>query len=240
MKQEKDEAHIMLILVVDDDEDYAELISQALRRDSHDVVSVSDATSAVRFVERKPPDLAVLDVMLGDTTGLELCGTLRQRQPDLPVIFLSSLDRVADVVAGLESGGDDYITKPFHPSELVARVRAVGRRPQTSQVEPRTAPRKISVLGLELDPVNHSASLNGINLLCTRTEFDILRELAEYPGQVLSYAFLTERVWGYKNVDDATLLKARISTIRRKIRDAGGNEEMIRTVHSVGYSLTPV
>lgn len=233
----------MLILVVDDDEDYAEIISQALRRDSHDVVTVGDAAAAVKFAEMKPPDLAMLDVMLPDSTGLQLCKRLRQRLPALPVIFLSSLDRTDDVVAGLESGGDDYITKPFHPSELVARVRAVVRRPsRTGAVAagPGAAPRRISALGLELDPVNSSASLNGINLLCTRLEFEILRELAEYPGQVLSHAFLTERVWGYKNVDDATLLKARISAIRRKIRDAGGNEEMIRTVHGVGYSLIPV
>lgn len=230
----------MLILVVDDDDDYSELISQALRRDSHDVVAVSDETAALRFIELKSPDLAILDVMLAESTGLELCKRLRARLPTLPVIFLSSMDRVMDVVAGLESGGDDYMTKPFHPSELVARVRAVGRRPHTATTEERPAPRRITVLGMELDPVNHSASLNGINLMVTRTEFDILRELAEYPGQVLSYAFLTERVWGYKNVADATLLKARISTIRRKIREAGGSEEMVRTVHSVGYSLTPL
>ena len=230
----------MLILVVDDDEDYAEIISQALRRDSHDVVAVTDEHAALRFVDRKPPDLAVLDVMLGASSGLNLVKRLRGHVPDLPIIFLSSLDRTADVVAGLESGGDDYMTKPFHPSELVARVRAVARRPGRATATERPAPIRIAALGLELDTANHSAVLNGINLLCTRTEFDILRELAEYPGQVLSHQFLTERVWGYKNVDDATLLKARISAIRRKIREAGGNEEMIRTVHGVGYSLTPV
>jgi two-component system OmpR family response regulator len=230
----------MLILVVDDDEDYAEIIAQALRRDSHDVVTVGDGAGAVKFAEAKSPDLAILDVMLPDTSGLQLCRRIRQRLPTMPVIFLSSLDRTDDVVAGLESGGDDYITKPFHPSELVARVRAVVRRPGRGVPEAGAAPRRIAALGLELDPVNSSASLNGINLLCTKLEFEILRELAEYPGQVLSHAFLTERVWGYKNVDDATLLKARISAIRRKIRDAGGNEDMIRTVHGVGYSLIPV
>lgn len=230
----------MLILIVDDDEEYADIIAQTLRRDSHDVVTLRDGASAVKFVEARQPDLAVLDILLPDGSGLQLCKRLRGRVPELPVIFLSSLDRVDDVVAGLESGGDDYITKPFHPSELVARVRAVARRPSTVRVEVGSAPKRITALGLELDPVNSSASLNGINLLCTRLEFEILRELSEYPGQVLSHAFLTERVWGYKNVEDATLLKARISAIRRKIRDAGGNEEMIRTVHGVGYSLVPM
>src|SRR5690348_18195110 len=106
----------MLILVVDDDEDYAEIIAQALRRDSHDVVTVGDGAGAVKFAEAKSPDLAILDVMLPDTNGLQLCKRIRQRLPTLPVIFLSSLDRTDDVVAGLESGGDDYITKPDRKS----------------------------------------------------------------------------------------------------------------------------
>ena len=230
----------MMILVVDDDEDYAELIAQALRRDSHDVSTVGDGSGAVRFLEMKVPDLVVLDVMLPDSTGFDVCKRLRRRKPDLPVIFLSSLDRTADVVNGLDAGGDDYMSKPFHPSELVARVHAVARRGARAGAEERAALSKIAVAGLELDPTNYSAALNSVNLLCTRLEYQILRELVEYPGQVLSYAFLTERIWGYKNIEDATMLKTRISSIRRKIREAGGNEEMIRTVHSVGYSLTPV
>jgi len=231
---------MMLILVVDDDADYADLIAQALRRDAHDVAAVTDPQSALRFIGEKRPDLAVLDVVLGAASGFDLCKALREQQPDLAVVFLSSLDRTADIVAGLESGGDDYVTKPFHPSELVARVRAVGRRPKVVVPEQPRALRRIAACGLELDPTNYSAALNGINLLCTRTEFEILKELAEYPGQVLSHAFLTERVWGYTNVEDGALLKARISALRRKIRDVGGNEEIIRTVHGVGYSLTPV
>ncbi len=230
----------MLILVVEDDEDYADLIGQTLRRDSHDVVTVSDAAGAYRVLEMKAPDLVMLDVMLPDSSGLQICRRIRARQPAPPVIFLSSLDRTDDVVAGLDSGADDYLTKPFHPSELLARVRAVSRRPRPGDLAGGAAPRRMTAVGLELDGVNSSASLNGINLLCTRMEFDILRELAEYPGQVLSHAFLTERIWGYRNVDDATLLKARISSIRRKIKEAGGNEDMIRTVHGVGYSLIPM
>jgi DNA-binding response OmpR family regulator len=230
----------MMILVVDDDEDYAELIAQALRRDSHDVSTVTDGSGAVRFVEMKTPDLVVLDVMLPDSSGFDICKRLRRRRPELPVLFLSSLDRTADVVTALEAGGDDYVIKPFHPSELVARVHAVARRGARAATGERAPLSKVTVAGLELDPTNYSASLNGVNLLCTRLEYQILRELVEFPGQVLSYAFLTERIWGYKNIEDATMLKTRISSIRRKIREAGGNEDLIRTVHSVGYSLTPV
>ncbi len=230
----------MLVLVVEDDEDYAEIISQTLRRDSHDVVVAGSASGAVRFTSQKPPALAVLDVVLPDGSGLDLCRRLRETIPGLPVIFLSSLDRASDIAAGLNGGGDDYMTKPFHPSELLARVRAVTRRVQPEQLVERVTPPRLKALGLELDLANQAAYLDGININCTRLEFEILCEMVKYPGQVLSHAFLSEQVWGYKNVSDATLLKGHVSSLRHKIRTGGGNEEMIRTVHGVGYSFTPV
>ncbi|MCC7362951.1 MAG: response regulator transcription factor [Dehalococcoidia bacterium] len=230
----------MLVLVVEDDEDYAEIISQTLKRESHDVVVAGTASAALRFTSNKQPALAVLDVALPDGNGLEVCRRLREHQPELPVIFLSSLDRSTDVVAGLNAGGDDYVTKPFHPSELLARVRAVTRRSHPGEAHDPAAPPRIQAMGLELDTVNQAAYLDGINLNLTRLEFDVLCQLAKYPGQVLSHAFLSEQVWGYKNVNDATLLKGHVSSIRSKIRNAGGDEEMIHTVHGVGYSFTPV
>jgi DNA-binding response OmpR family regulator len=229
----------MLVLVVEDDEDYAEIISQTLRRESHDVVVTGTGNAAVRFSASKPPNLALLDVLLPDGSGLDVCKRLREGQPNLPVIFLSSLDRSADIVAGFNSGADDYVTKPFHPSELLARVRAVVRRSNPGHAIERPAPARIQALGLELDLQNQAAYLDGINLNCTRLEFELLCQLVRYPGQVLSHAFLSEEIWGYKNVSDATLLKGHISSIRQKVRNAGGNEEMIHTVHGVGYSFTP-
>ncbi len=230
----------MLALIVEDDEDYAEIIAQTLRRESHEVITMATATAALRFAEKKPPELAVLDVMLPDGSGLDLCRQLRESMPELPVIFLSSLDRSADVIAGLNSGGDDYITKPFHPGEFLARVRAVVRRTDPENVVERPRALKIQAMGLEIDLSNQAAYLDGINLNCTRLEVEILSQLVKYPGQALSHAFLTDQIWGYKNVNDATLLKGHVSAIRRKVRDAGGNEDMIRTVHGVGYSFTPV
>lgn len=230
----------MLVLVVEDDEDYAEIISQTLKRESHDVVVAGSASAAIRFSANKQPNLAVLDVSLPDGTGLDVCRRLREDQPTLPVIFLSSLDRSADIVAGLNAGGDDYVTKPFHPSELLARVRAVVRRSDPTFATETPLPSRIQAMGIELDPANQAAYLDGINLNLTRLEFEVLCQLARYPGQVLSHAFLSEQVWGYKNVNDATLLKGHVSSIRQKIRNAGGNEETIHTVHGVGYSFTPV
>lgn len=230
----------MLVLVVDDDEDYAEIIAQTLRRDSHETVIMGSAKAAARFAEHKAPNLAVLDVILPDGSGLDLCRQLREQQPSLPVILLSSLDRSDDIVAGFNCGADDYVTKPFHPSELLARTRAVLRRSTNGKHTPEGTFAKIQADGMEIDPSNQAAYLDGINLNCTRLEVEILGQLVRYPAQALSHAFLSEQIWGYKNVTDATLLKGHVSSIRRKIREAGGNEEMIRTVHGVGYSFQPV
>lgn len=230
----------MLVLLVEDDEDYAEIISHTLKRDGHEVVHVDTIKGAVRFCERKSPELAILDVMLPDGTGLELCTALREANHGLPVLFLSSLDRTQDVIAGLNAGADDYLPKPFHPGELVARTRSLLRRAYGSQVAESKPAERLSSGGLDLDVTNHTATFEGKDLGCTPIEIDILAQMVRYPGQALSHAFLTEKVWGYRNVSDATLLKGHVSSIRRKLREAGGDEETIRTVHGVGYSFTPV
>jgi two-component system response regulator MtrA len=230
----------MLVLLVEDDEDYAEIISHTLKRDGHEVVHVDSLKGAIRFCERKAPDLAVLDVLLPDGTGLELCAALRQVKSSLPVLLLSSLDRTTDVIAGLNAGADDYLPKPFHPGELVARTRSLLRRAYNGQMPKDTPGERLSSSGLDLDLSNHTATYQNVDLNCTPIEVDILAQLVRYPGQALSHAFLTEKVWGYKNITDATLLKGHMSSIRRKLREAGGDEETIRTVHGVGYSFTPV
>ena len=231
----------MLVLIVEDDPDYADIISHSMKREGHSPVVVDSVKGALRFAEHKTPDLAILDVMLPDGTGLELCTALRQKTPGIPVLFLSSLDRTADVIAGLNVGGDDYLTKPFHPGELIARTKALLRRTTGGEGETDTASREtVAAHGVEVDVTNHVAWFEGKNLNCTPIEVEILAQLAKYPGQALSHGFLTERVWGYKNVDDATLLKGHVSSIRRKLREVGGDEELVRTVHGVGYSFSPV
>ena len=226
----------MLVLVVEDDPDYADIITQTLKRESHEVVAVDSVEGARRFTTHKTPDLIVLDVMLPDGTGLEVCRELRQGASTPPVIFLSSLDRSSDVIAGLNEGADDYVTKPFHPGELLARVRAVVRRAGAGAAE-KEEPAPVVEPGLYVDVANQAAYYDGTNLNCTRLEIEILAQLAAYSGQPLSHEFLSEQVWGYKNVHDATLLKGHLSSIRRKLRDAGGDPELIRTVHGVGYAL---
>src|SRR5690606_3578959 len=160
--------------------------------------------------------------------------------PDMPIMFLSSLDRSSDIIEALNGGGDDYMTKPFHPGELLARVRSLSRRlPASSEPAPRNPSSRITFRSIEVDPANQSAQIGGVSLNCTRIEAELLGHLVRYPGQVLSHAFLSEQIWGYQNIDDATLLKGHVSSLRRKIRAAGGDDEVIRTVHGVGYSLVP-
>ncbi|HSE47289.1 MAG TPA: response regulator transcription factor [Gemmatimonadales bacterium] len=230
----------MLTLLVEDDPDYAEIIAHTLKRDQHDVVTIDNVAGASSFLAKKLPDLAVLDVMLPDGSGLQLCEALRSHHPTLPVVMLTSLDRLSDVLAGFKAGANDYIVKPFHPAELLARVNAVLRGADRGCARPQVASQRIECNGLEVDVANHSAFLDGISLNCTPIEVDILGQLARYPGQALSHAFLTEQVWGYKNVRDASLLKGHMSSIRRKIKLAGGDEDILRTVHGVGYSFTPI
>jgi DNA-binding response OmpR family regulator len=228
----------MLVLIMEDDPDYADIVAHTIKRDQHDIVVVDSIASATRFAERKPPAAAILDVVVPDGSGFDACRALRERYPKLPVIFLSSLDRSADIVAGLEAGADDYVTKPFHPSELLARLRAVVRR--IDEDGPAAAPgRRVSAHSIELDLEAQTAAYSRVDLGCTPIEVEILEQLIKFPGQALSHAFLTEQVWGYKNVSDATLLKGHVSSIRRKIRAAGGPEELVRTVHGVGYSFNP-
>ncbi len=230
----------MLVLLVEDDPDYADIIAHTLERDGHEVVSVESIRTGLQFSERKRPDLVVLDVVLPDGSGIDACKHIRRSSPNTPVIFLSSLDRSQDIVTGLNAGGDDYLTKPFHPSELLARVRAILRRASPSfTLEGRTADR-VSSNGLELDVRNHGAWFEGVNLSLSPIEVEILEQLVKYPGQALSHAFLTEQVWGDKNGEDATRLKGHVSSIRKKIREAGGPADLVRTVHGVGYSFTPV
>lgn len=229
----------MRVLVVDDDQDYAEIISRSLELASHETIIASSANAALNYVAKNRPDIAVLDVMLPDSSGLALCKELRERVPDLPVLFLSSLDRSGDIVAGFTHGGDDYVTKPFHPRELIARVSALARR--THPTPTKKAPVRCFAVGsLELDVSNQAARFDGKDLGCTRTEFELLAQLATYPGQVLSHEFLTEQVWGYHGMSDAVLLKGHVSAVRRKLRNAGGDPDMIRTVHGIGYGMFEV
>ncbi|WP_406069540.1 response regulator transcription factor [Streptomyces sp. NBC_01020] len=222
------------VLVVDDEASLAELLSMALRYEGWQVRSAGDGAGAVRTAREFRPDAVVLDVMLPDMDGIAVLGRMRRELPDVPVLFLTAKDAVADRIAGLTAGGDDYVTKPFSLEEVVARLRGLIRRSGTG------AQRSESVLAvgdLTLDEDSHDVTRGGTNIHLTATEFELLRFLMRNPRRVLSKAQILDRVWSYDFGGQANVVELYISYLRRKI-DAG-RTPMIHTRRGAGYLIKP-
>jgi len=221
------------VLIVDDEKRIREVVEYALQKDGFRVSSVADGLSALAAVEREPPDLVVLDVMLPGLDGLAVCRKLRVHR-QTPILFLSARADEVDKIVGLELGGDDYLVKPFSPRELVARVRAVLRRFEARSVEAKpSATNALSCGKLTLDLERHEATFSGTRVQLTATEFQVLAALLERPGVVLSRAQLLQRA----DADDAhateRTLDSHVRRIRAKFRPLGADP--IETVHGVGY-----
>ena len=221
------------VLVVDDDPHLREVVSYALQRAGFSVRSVRDGREALAEVDRLPPDLVVLDVMMPELDGLEVCKRLRARGR-LPIVFLSSRDEEVDRILGLELGGDDYVTKPFSTRELVARVRAVLRRAAPSEdTEEEAAP--LSWDALRLDSAAHRVWVADREVTLTATEFELLRALLRAPGRVLRREALAEATYGVGHFVADRTLDSHVSRMRRKLRQAG--IDPISAVRGVGYRL---
>jgi two-component system, OmpR family, response regulator len=222
------------LLVVDDEQNLAELVSMALRYEGWEVATAHTGTKAVDAAREQRPDAVVLDMMLPDFDGLEVLRRMRATQPDLPVLFLTARDAVEDRIAGLTAGGDDYVTKPFSLEELVARLRALLRRAGARRLETSS----LLVVGdLELDEDSHEVRRGGEEITLTATEFELLRFLMRNPRRVLSKAQILDRVWNYDFGGQANVVELYISYLRKKI-DAG-RDPMIHTMRGAGYVLKP-
>ena len=216
------------ILVVDDEPNIADLVELYLRRDGFRVLKAATGEEGVRAVGDHRPRLVVLDVGLPDIDGLEVCRRLRQTS-SIPVIFLTARDTEIDRVLGLELGADDYVTKPFSPTELVARVKAVLRR-----TEGTTAPAEILQAGaVAIDLGRREVRVHDEAVAFTTKEFDLLKFLAERPGLALSRQQILDGVWGYDWFGDVRTVDVHIAQVRKKVADAVA----INTVRSVGYRL---
>jgi two-component system OmpR family response regulator len=230
------------ILVVDDDPHLREVVVYALEREGFAVETAPDGRLALERLGRAPAcDLVILDILMPEMDGLEVCRTLR-RTDVVPVVFLSSRDEELDKVIGLELGGDDYVTKPFSPRELVARVRAVLRRAEQraraqSAAEQGEPPRRLQAGRITVDLSRHEVSFGGAPVRLTVTEFGLLQSLAEHPDFVLSRSQLMERAYAYDNLITDRTIDTHIKRIRRKFKDVG--HDPIETVHGVGYRLRP-
>jgi DNA-binding response OmpR family regulator len=221
------------VLVVDDEPTVRDVVTRYLERDGHRVVTADDADAARALIEREPPSLVVLDVMLpGETDGLALCRWIRAGS-ELPVILLTARADESDRIVGLELGADDYVTKPFSPRELATRVKTVLRRARSGR-PPRE---RISVGGLELDAPRHEARRDGELLALTAKEFDLLWFLAANANQVFSRDQLMTRVWGYSAALDTGTVTVHVRRLREKLEADPSDPQLLETVWGVGYRL---
>jgi two-component system response regulator VanR len=225
------------ILVVDDEKAIADLIELYLRNENYIVFKSHNGQDALALVESEPLDLAILDVMLPDMTGFEICQKIREKH-NFPIIMLTAKDEEIDKITGLTLGADDYITKPFRPLEMVARVKAQLRRyTRYNPSEPADEENVIASAGLVIDKDAHECTLNERPLSLTPTEFDILWMLASNRGRVVSSEELFREVWGEKYFTSNNTVMVHIRHLREKMNDSAENPKYIKTVWGVGYKI---
>jgi two-component system, OmpR family, response regulator VicR len=220
------------ILVVEDERPIAELVRYNLRREGFEVDVAYDGHEAIERARTTVPDLVILDLMLPYVDGLEVCRHLRSQGP-IPILILTAKDAEQDRVLGLESGADDYVTKPFSPRELVARVRAILRRAR----EEKPAEAALVCGSLSLNVTTHEVRLGDRFVDLTAKEFDLLRLLMSRPNHVFTRDFLLEQIWGYEYSGGTRTVDMHISRLREKLEDDPDTPRFIATLRGVGYKL---
>ena len=222
------------VLVVDDDVNTVELVKLYLKRDGYRVLAAYNGVDALRLAREGHPDLIVLDLMLPGIDGLEICRTLRA-ESDVPIIMLTAKTTDQDKLTGLELGADDYVTKPFSPRELAARVRAVLRR-----LPGERGPEEIKYGNLTVNFFKHEASLDGRPLGLTEVELKLLGVLVKEPGRVFSRAELIDKALGYSFEGFDRTIDVHILNLRRKLEPDPSHPRYIKTVYGAGYKLSEV
>jgi two-component system response regulator ResD len=222
------------VLVVDDEPTIREIVVRYLERDGFATLEAADGDRARELVERESPDLVVLDLMLPGTDGLELCRWIRSRS-SLPVIMLTARGEESDRIVGLELGADDYVTKPFSPRELAARVRTVLRRAELELVTDE----RLTFDGLVIDSSSREVTRGGEPLRLTAREFDLLWFMANHPRRVFAREQLMRRVWGYSAAVDTGTVTVHMRRLREKIEEEPSRPRHLETVWGVGYRFTP-
>jgi DNA-binding response OmpR family regulator len=219
-------------LVVDDEQPLVGIVSSYLEREGFDVVAAYDGEAAVEQARSEQPDVIVLDLMLPRLDGIEACRQIRSFS-DAYIIMLTAKADEADKIVGLSTGADDYLTKPFSPGELVARIRAMLRRPRAASAEP--AVRRFGAL--EVDPQAREVRLDGRTVELTKLEFDLLDTLSGEPRVAFSRTQLLQRVWGENWFGDDHVIDVHIANLRRKLGDDADSARYVRTVRGVGYRM---
>jgi DNA-binding response OmpR family regulator len=230
------------ILIVDDEPPIIDVLEYNLKKANYEVIVARDGQEALEKARRQRPDLVILDLMLPELDGLEVCRALR-RDSDLPIIMLTARDEEIDRVVGLELGADDYVVKPFSVRELVARVKTVLRRTGPKPLEqglgtqPEAASEVLQLGDLRLDAARHEVHLGPAELELTSLEFDLLHVLMAHADRVLTREQLLEQVWGYDYYGDTRTVDTAVKRLRAKLRRLAPDGEFIVTVRGVGYKL---
>lgn len=225
------------ILVVDDEEPIVELVRHYLKREGFEVIEALDGLAGLEMFRQQAPALIILDLMLPGLSGMDICRTIRQTST-VPILMLTARDDIVDKVVGFELGADDYLTKPFEPKELVARVRALQRRAalvEQAQQAPRT--NELALGSLHIDPDRREVRVHGKQIELRPKEFDLLVALARAPGQVFTREQLLDTVWGYDFAGFSRTVDVHVQHLRDKITSAGG-ETCIQTIWGVGYKFS--
>jgi two-component system, OmpR family, response regulator RegX3 len=220
------------VLVVDDEESYSDALGYLLRKEGYDVAIAATGPEALAEFERHGADIVLLDLMLPGIPGTEVCRQLRATSA-VPVIMVSAKDDEVDKVVGLELGADDYITKPYSPRELLARIRAVLRRGQ----EPDLAPLVLEAGGIRMDVERHLVTVNGVEQRLPLKEFELLEFFLRNPGRVLTRGQLIDRIWGADYVGDTKTLDVHVKRLRAKIEIEPSEPMQLITVRGLGYKL---
>jgi two-component system response regulator MprA len=223
------------VLVVDDDPEIRDSLRRGLTVEGYAVSLAEDGVEALSVARDRAPDLVVLDVMLPELDGLEVCRRLRMAEDGLPIVLLTARDAVADRVSGLDSGADDYLVKPFAIEELLARVRVQLRRREPTAASFAGA-RELRFDDLRLDTVGREARRGPRRIAPTTTEYELLRLFMQHPREVLSRKRIFERVWGYDFDGESKVIEVYVRYLREKL-EAGGEPRLIHTVRGAGYVL---
>lgn len=222
------------IAIVEDEANIVELIKYNLDREGYRTISANNGRKGLELIRQELPDLVILDLMLPEMDGLSVCKQLRSdaQTKSIPIIILTAKSEEADRVLGLEMGADDYVTKPFSPRELVARVRAVLRRSGSADEE---EPEVIESGVIRIDLRQHIVKVRGEEVELTPKEFDFLKLLLLNPGRAFTREFLLEHLWGYEYFGDTRTVDVHVRRLRQKIEDDPANPEYLETVRGVGY-----
>ena len=226
------------ILIVDDDPTIRDVLERYLRREGYAVRAAADGQTALQEVRSRKPDLVVLDLMLPGVDGWEICRRLRA-ESTLPILMLTARGEEYERILGLGLGADDYVTKPFSPGEVVARIQAIFRRIEMARSSLTPSAEIIRSGEMVIDPTTRQAAVRGKALTLTAKEFDLLHFLACHPGQVFSREQLLDQVWGYTYAGEASTVTVHVRHLREKIEPDVANPHLIETVWGVGYRFNP-